>query len=242
MGASFLVRLKQSFDPLSSPSSSVLFPRRALVQYTYLDRFEARERGAPRPDSPPESEEPQSATCVEERTISGAVRFVFVLVPGTGLLQSFASFGGVPAGHMSGSSFSSSSVVRGGLGGVSRSTSTSTRIVNGRRVTVTEEVTTHPDGQSVLTPPVLETTALVCLVWAQISSKRTIVTQTNRIEAFLTHFGKLAIKAGRFSLFSVEDGPCDRSLDSLLRSVHRRFLLGRRAEPPATSSRECCPK
>ncbi|PHJ20936.1 hypothetical protein CSUI_005228 [Cystoisospora suis] len=65
---------------------------------------------------------------------------------GPGLLQSFASFGGLPSSHMSGSSFSSSSVVRGGLGGISRSTSTSTRIVNGRRVTVTEEVTTHPDG------------------------------------------------------------------------------------------------
>ncbi|EPR60939.1 DnaJ domain-containing protein [Toxoplasma gondii TgCatPRC2] len=48
--------------------------------------------------------------------------------------------------HMSSSFVSSSSSSRSGAGGISRSTSTSTRIVNGRRVTVTEEVVTQPDG------------------------------------------------------------------------------------------------
>ncbi|PFH34287.1 DnaJ domain-containing protein [Besnoitia besnoiti] len=67
---------------------------------------------------------------------------------GGSFMHSFSGMGG-PFGstHMGRSSFvSSSSSSRTGAGGVSRSTSTSTRIVNGRRVTVTEEVVTEPDG------------------------------------------------------------------------------------------------
>jgi len=54
-------------------------------------------------------------------------------------------------GAGSGSSFMSSSFSTsfssGGAGGISRSTKTTTRIENGRRVTVTETTTRHPDGR-----------------------------------------------------------------------------------------------
>lgn len=60
---------------------------------------------------------------------------------GGGFTTAFSSGGG------GGSFMSSSSSSFGGGGGISRSMSTSTRIVNGRRVTVTEEVITHPDGR-----------------------------------------------------------------------------------------------
>ncbi|CBZ55245.1 hypothetical protein NCLIV_056690 [Neospora caninum Liverpool] len=66
---------------------------------------------------------------------------------GGSFVHSFSSPAFGPS-HMSRSSFvSSSSSSRTGPGGISRSTSTSTRIVNGRRVTVTEEVVTQPDGK-----------------------------------------------------------------------------------------------
>mmetsp|Transcript_25263 Transcript_25263/g.64764 ORF Transcript_25263/g.64764 Transcript_25263/m.64764 type:complete len:173 (-) Transcript_25263:143-661(-) len=65
----------------------------------------------------------------------------------------FGGFGGSPfndpffsggGGGMQSSSFSSGF---GGMGGMSSSTSTSTRIVNGQRVTVTEKVVRHADGR-----------------------------------------------------------------------------------------------
>lgn len=65
------------------------------------------------------------------------------LVAGSGMhqLQNASRTGS--RGHFAMSSISSF----GGGGGFSRSSSTTTKVVNGRAVTVTEEVTTHPDGR-----------------------------------------------------------------------------------------------
>ncbi|KAL8275810.1 hypothetical protein Esti_000373 [Eimeria stiedai] len=66
----------------------------------------------------------------------------FGSVGGSGMQQQMQTMGGGPGGF----SFSSSSSSFGGGGGFSRSSSTTTKVVNGRTVTVTEEVTTAPDG------------------------------------------------------------------------------------------------